>query len=66
MGAALEPKYAVRQQKSNVITLRDGVRLATDFYFPEGAGSKLPAILIRPLYRQPRPRNSRSNFGGVG
>jgi len=33
-----------------MVPMRDGVRLATDIYFPIGAGDKLPVILMRTPY----------------
>ncbi len=47
-----ELKYSVRLEKSKMITLRDGIRLATDFYFPVGVGPKLATILIRTPYNK--------------
>jgi putative CocE/NonD family hydrolase len=32
--------------------MRDGVKLATDLYSPEGAGDKLPSIMIRTPYNR--------------
>jgi len=49
-GAVAEPLYAVRVEENVRIPMRDGVKLATDLYFPEGATGKLPAILIRTAY----------------
>jgi len=43
-------KYHVRLEPSVMISMRDGVRLATDLYFPERAGGKLPVVLIRTPY----------------
>ena len=58
-----QPKYEVRLIKSQMIPMRDGVRLSTDLYFPQKAGEKLPVILIRTPYnkksyrdREKRPR----------
>jgi len=47
-----EPKFKVRVDRSVMIPMRDGVRLSTDLYFPEGAGDKLPVILIRTPYNK--------------
>jgi len=47
----LEAKeYKIRLDKSNMITMRDGVKLSTDLYFPEGAKGKLPVVMIRTPY----------------
>ena len=43
-------KHEVRLQRSAQVPMRDGVRLSTDLYFPEGAGDKLPTVLIRTPY----------------
>lgn len=45
-------KYEVRIEKSRMVPMRDGVRLATDLYFPLGAGEKHPVILIRTPYNK--------------
>ena len=50
----LEPKYGVRLEPSVMISMRDGVRLSTDLYFPEGAPGKLPVVLIRSPYNKKR------------
>jgi hypothetical protein len=46
------PKYTVRLEKSLMVRMHDGVRLSTDVYLPEGAGDKLPVILIRTPYNK--------------
>jgi putative CocE/NonD family hydrolase len=49
--------------------MRDGVRLSTDFYFPEGAGKGLAAILIRTPYNKNSYQRDRSPtyiFAGQG
>ena len=48
-------KYNVRIEKSVMIPMRDGVKLSTDLYFPEGAGEKLPVILVRTPYNKNVP-----------
>ena len=45
-------KADVRLEYSVMIPMRDGVRLATDLYFPKGVSDKLPAILIRTPYNK--------------
>src|SRR5262249_38121438 len=43
--------YAYHVDRSVFIPMRDGVRLATDIYYPEGAqSSRLPVVLIRTPY----------------
>ena len=43
-------KYQVRAETGIMLPMRDGVRLATDLYFPQGATGKLPAVLWRTVY----------------
>ena len=70
----LPPKYPVRLEKSVMVPMRDGVRLSTDIYFPEGAGGRLPVILFRTPYnkknwRQPSefiPDPATQFFAGQG
>lgn len=45
-----QPAYTVRAEPGVLIEMRDGTKLATDLYFPEGASEKLPAILMRTIY----------------
>ena len=44
------PQNKVRLEKSRMVPMRDGVRLATDLYFPEVADETLPVVLIRTPY----------------
>src|SRR5688572_21866747 len=44
------PKYAIRVDSSVMVPMRDGVKLATDIYFAQGAGERLPVILMRTPY----------------
>ena len=46
------PKYSVRLEKSVMVPMRDGVKLSTDLYFPEGTAKKLPVILLRTPYNK--------------
>lgn len=52
--------YQVRVERDAMIKMRDGVRLATDLYFPEGKGpghsGGLGAILLRTPYDKSRYR----------
>lgn len=50
------PVHRVRLEKSIMIAMRDGIRLATDLYVPEAAPARLPAILIRTPYDKSSPR----------
>lgn len=47
---AFSEAYAIKLEKSHMISMRDGVKLSTDLYFPEGAKEKLPVILVRTVY----------------
>ncbi len=63
------PKFKVRMEPSVMVPMRDGVNLSTDLYFPEGAGEKLPVILIRTPYSKSefRPETSAAHiFAGQG
>lgn len=43
-------QYRVSLEKSVMVPMRDGTRLATDIYRPEGLAGRLPVILIRTPY----------------
>lgn len=47
-----KPEYGVNDLGTYLIEMRDGVRLATDVFLPEGIqpGTKLPTILVRTCY----------------
>src|SRR6185295_9255002 len=63
------PKYKVRIEKSVMVPMSDGVKLSTDLYFPEGAGDKLPVIVIRTPYDKSSWRQERYpsvTFAGQG
>jgi putative CocE/NonD family hydrolase len=47
-----EPKFQVRLETSVLVPMRDGIKLSTDLYFPEGVQEKLPVILIRTPYNK--------------
>ena len=51
-----QPIYEVIEDKDVMVTMRDGVRLATDIYLPAEKGEvvseKLPAILRRTPYNK--------------
>jgi uncharacterized protein len=46
------PKYPVRLEREIMVPMRDGVRLATDLYLPEGVKTRLPVILVRTPYNK--------------
>ncbi len=60
------PRYSVRVETGVRAPMRDGVRLATDLYFPEGAGERLPAILIRTPYNRKVRTEAPRMFAGQG
>ena len=45
-----EARYDMRVEQAVRVSMRDGVRLSTDLYFPIGAPEPLPVILIRTPY----------------
>ena len=49
-----KPEYKVKMKFGVMVPMRDGVKLATDIYFPDAEG-KFPAILIRIPYNNSRP-----------
>ncbi len=53
------PQNEVRLEKSRMVAMRDGVRLATDLYFPEVADATLPVVLIRTPYAKNEFRDDR-------
>ena len=61
-----EPRYPVRVETNVRVPMRDGVKLATDLYFPEGAGDKLPAIMIRTPYNRKARTEVPRMFAGQG
>ncbi|WIO74960.1 CocE/NonD family hydrolase [Porticoccaceae bacterium LTM1] len=54
-------KYQVKVERSHFVTMRDGVRLSTDLYFPVGFKGKLPVILERTPYDKATKRNADPN-----
>ena len=51
--------YEVRLDPTHMVPMGDGVRLATDLYFPEGAPEPLPVIQIRtPYSKMPHRRGN--------
>ena len=47
-----QPKYEVSLEKSVMISMRDGIKLSTDLYFPQGLTGPLPTVLIRTPYNK--------------
>jgi len=45
-------EYDVRREKTVMVPMRDGIRLATDLYFPVGADRPQPVILVRTPYNK--------------
>lgn len=43
-------RYGIRAETGVMIKMRDGVRLATDLFFPDGAEGRLPIVLWRSIY----------------
>ena len=35
-----------------MIQMRDGIKLSTDLYIPQGVRRKLPTVLIRTVYKK--------------
>ena len=67
--ARAQPRHKVRLQKSVPVAMRDGVKLSTDLYIPEGISEKLPVILIRTPYNKNPQRRAESDayfFAGQG
>jgi putative CocE/NonD family hydrolase len=60
------PRYSVRVEINVRVPMRDGVKLATDLYFPEGAGGKLPTIMIRTPYDRKARNEVPRMFAGQG
>ncbi len=50
------PRFEVKLDRSVWIPMRDGVRLSTDFYWPQGVPDTLPTVLIRTPYNKNRYR----------
>jgi putative CocE/NonD family hydrolase len=60
------PRYPVRTETNIRVPMRDGVKLATDLYIPEGAGDKLAAIMIRTPYNRKVRTEAARMFAGQG
>jgi putative CocE/NonD family hydrolase len=53
-----KPDHKIRMDLGVMVPMRDGVKLSSDFYFPEAEG-KFPAILIRTPYNNSTARYDR-------
>jgi len=53
-----QPDYTIRMDLGVMIAMRDGVKLSSDFYFPDVKG-KFPTILIRTPYNNSTSRYDR-------
>ena len=47
-----DPVYSVNIRKSQMVPMRDNIRLSTDLYVPEKIEGELPVILIRTPYNK--------------
>ncbi len=60
------PRYEVRLQAGTSVPMRDGVKLATDLYFPVGVEKNLPAVMIRTPYNRKSQATAANLFAGQG
>jgi hypothetical protein len=44
--------YQIRTKADQMITMRDGIHLATDLHFPDGLAGPLPIVLLRTPYNK--------------
>lgn len=56
--------YGTRVEYSNFIPMRDGVRLSTDFYLPDGYDGTMATVLLRTPYDKDRDDPFRNDDGG--
>ena len=63
-----KPVYGVNNLGTFLVPMRDGVRLATDVYLPEGvpAATRLPAILVRTCYDRKRNQQAFMRWANRG
>jgi predicted acyl esterase len=67
-----QPQYSMVEEKNQLVTMRDGIRLAIDVYRPQAAAQKFPALLSCSLYGKDvqkvtderRPLSPRHGNGG--
>jgi hypothetical protein len=62
------PDYGINDLGTFLIPMRDGVKLATDVYLPEGLekGKRVPTILIRTCYDRNRKKESLMRWANKG
>ena len=64
LSVAAAEDYAVRTLKSNMVPMRDGVRLATHIYRPKDSGSNpVPTIFVKTPYNMNLWGNGEMNVG---
>lgn len=63
-----QARYGIQELGTDLIPMRDGVRLATDVYLPEGIepGTKLPTILIRTCYDRHMKKDQLKRWANKG
>ncbi|RKP50000.1 CocE/NonD family hydrolase [Cohnella endophytica] len=63
-----KPAYGVEELGTDLVPMRDGIRLATDVYLPEGRqpGQKLPTILVRTCYDRNLRKESFKRWANKG
>jgi len=61
-----EARWQTRVDKSVLVSMRDGVKLSTDLYFPAGADGRLPTILVRTPYNKNSGTANSLRFVGHG
>ena len=63
-----KPTYGVNDLGTFLFPMRDGIRLATDVYLPEGIspGQKLPTILVRTCYDRNRNKAAFMRWANKG
>lgn len=63
-----KPEYGINDLGTYLIPMRDGVKLATDVFLPEGLekGQKVPAILVRTCYDRNRKKESLIRWANKG
>ena len=64
-----EAKHQVRLEKTVLVPMRDGVKLSTDLYFPQGLTGSLATVLVRTPYNKKDLRREGSPalfFAGQG
>ena len=67
--AELAARHEVAIERSVMVPMRDGVRLSTDLYLPQGTGDTLPVVMIRTPYNKNsyrRPESVAQLFAGQG